>query len=542
MFKKIVALLLVSVSLLADIREKMCADLDTIKGIFETQYAPAEWKASYAGWDLESEIEFAKARVISTPDITVKDYQSILRDFCKSTQDYHVTVTFYSTASASLPLAITSAAGRYFVTAVDQEGKIQVGDEILFVNGQPIEEAMLEFQIENMGPGASPSDLAMRESFFTKRYGHLGHHVPQGEVFLELKSKKGKKKRATLQWEYQAEGVKPFHFPKVDATFQWLSFKKRIEIPYKCMLTPYHKFLAKGLGDRESYLPPLGKKIWSTPSDSPFHAYLFETKEGRYGYVRIPEFMGSSHELAEFKKLIAKFEAESKALVIDQLSNPGGSVYYMYALLSTLTDKPLLVPKHRIAITPKEIFLGLELIELAQEVNTDEEAGVFFGDVLDGFPATADTVRGMASYHQFLISQWNLGVSFTPPFPLMGLTEIAPDAEVRYTKPILVLINALDFSCADFFPSILQDNQRATLFGTATGGAGGFVLKASYPNRWGVEEITYTGSIAYRDANLPIENLGVEPNIPCQVTVEDFLRSYTPYKEKVLHALRSIAK
>jgi hypothetical protein len=52
---------------------------------------------------------------------------------------------------------------------------------------------------------------------------------------------------------------------------------------------------------------------------------------------------------------------------------------------------------------------------------------------------------------------------------LNGVAEILP-AKNPYTKKIVVLINELDFSAAEFLAAILQDNKRATLFGESTGG------------------------------------------------------------------------
>ncbi|WP_353064115.1 S41 family peptidase [Tunturibacter psychrotolerans] len=42
-------------------------------------------------------------------------------------------------------------------------------------------------------------------------------------------------------------------------------------------------------------------------------------------------------------------------------------------------------------------------------------------------------------------------------------------AKTHYTKKIVVLINGETFSAGEFLAAILQDNERATLFGTTTG-------------------------------------------------------------------------
>lgn len=523
----------------------MCRDLDTIKGMFETQYAPMEWKASYTGWNLNSEIEYAKARVLTTPAITIKDYQSIVRDFFKSPQDFHVRVRFHSTESAYLPLKIKSAEGRYFITW-SQECQLQVGDEVLKYNGQPIDEAVREFQLEEIGPGDTLTDRGLREVHFTNRYGAFGQRVPKGKAVFEIKSKSsGEESLSTLQWEYQEEGLKNLVIAPLKGDVFHLSFKTRKSSIYeKSMLSPYYDCMTyqtgEGLGDRESFIPALGKIIWSSEPDSFTHAYLFETPDGhRYGYIRIPTYRGNVLAFTQFKELIQVLEEESEGLVIDQLNNPGGSMLYAYALLSLLTDKPLITPTERITLTQREVENALSEIDLMETITTDEEAMEIFGDSLRGLPATKETAKLLLAHHRFILSQWNLGITVTSPYPLMGIAEIAPDKNVQYTKPILLLINHLDMSCGDIFPSILQDNKRATLLGTKTAGAGGVVLKAAYPNLFGINFFYYTGSIVYRSGNLPLENLGVTPDIEYEPTVEDLTNSYAPFKNKILEALKN---
>ena len=553
------------------LKAKMCRDLDSIKGIFEAQYAPAEWKQSYGGWVLEDRIESAKDEVRNACDITVKDYQCILRDFFQSTQDFHVGISFYSTESASLPFLIKSAQNRYFIVGVKREAfprsPIEVGDEIISFNGKPIQKVIEEFRIMDLRRGDLPADRIMAEKIFTHRSGSQGYVVPQGNVLLGVKHK-GKKSETiySIDWNYQPERIKNIDPVKpqnkialacVMEPIEFLNLKQKQPLKQfasvkKSMLSPYAKTLAlsnvidsagEGIGSRNSFVPALGKKIWSSHPDSDFHAYLFETPDRhRYGYIRIPHYDASTYEFQQFQELIKRFEKESEALIIDQLNNPGGSMFYMYALLSTLTKTPLTVPLHRISLTQKEAAYGREVVEELESISTDQEAVEIIGDSFDGLFVTMDTVRSVAEYFRFIGNQWDLGIRFTSPYPLYGLHKINPNPDVRYTKPILVLINPMDFSCADFFPSILQDNKRATLLGSTTGGAGGFVLQASYPNLFGVEEMSYTGSIAYRPNNTPIENLGVSPDIQYDITVEDITSSYEPFKAKILESIKKLKR
>lgn len=562
--KRLCLCLLVPFSLFSfteqEIKNRMYTDLETIKGIFETQYAPREWKEAYFGWNLEREIESAKAEVAQTPGITIKDYQVIVKKFFNSSQDHHVEAFFYSTESARLPFRIKSAEGRYFISAINRKKLggclLQVGDEVIRFDGRPIAEVMQEFQLAEFPKKSQP----LAELSFTKREGSAGFKVPQGEVLLEVISKEEKETvYYRIEWNYTPEEIRtpslgtPTHFTMAQGILKKPLKKQLNQDPIfkKSMLLPSYEMskreegfqAGEGLGDKKSFLPALGKKVWSSNPQSPFNAYLFETVEGqRFGYIRIPSYSGSSEEFKEFKDLIARFKDDSEALIIDQLNNPGGSLFYMYALASTLTDRPLEIPPHRMTITQKEIAFALDQLSSFDAIETDEEAFEEIGDEFDGLPVNLLTALNMGDYFRFLISQWNLGITFTSPYHLYGYDLLLPDPEVHYSKPILLLINHLDFSCADFFPCIMQDNQRATLLGTTTGGAGGFVLKTEYPNLLGIKRICYTGSIALRKDQQPIESVGVQPDITYELTVEDLTQFYAPFKEKILESVKKLTE
>jgi len=128
----------------------------------------------------------------------------------------------------------------------------------------------------------------------------------------------------------------------------------------------------------------------------------------------------------------------------------------------------------------------------------------------------------------------------TNPTYLGGVDHINPHPNYLYTKPILLLIDHMDFSCGDFFAAIMQDNKRATLFGSKTAGAGGCVTSTSFLNQHGLVKFFYTFSLAERADAQIIENLGVAPDIKYELTEADLKTRYQPYAAAVNQAIEKL--
>src|SRR5262249_29962176 len=141
------------------------------------------------------------------------------------------------------------------------------------------------------------------------------------------------------------------------------------------------------IGADKSFIPNLGKVLWRPNADNPFHAYLYLTADGqKVGYVRIPHYIGGDYSAEKFSEIIDQFENTSAALVIDQVNNPGGSIFYMYALASMLSDKPLVVPKHKETLTQQDVLSAVEIEEQLTKVVDDEQAVELIGETIGGYP------------------------------------------------------------------------------------------------------------------------------------------------------------
>lgn len=551
-------------------KTKMLQDIDLIKSIFDVKYAPAQWKKEYSGWDLDAEVQTVKNTILQQNPLSTRDYQKILLNFFHSMQDYHVKVNFYATEISVLPFRIQGANGRYFVAWLDGNPALyaefdpglaemltntKIGDEVISMGGKPAEEYMKAFRARAFGREANGTNQMLAEQYLTLRMANQGVDVEQGPMQVVIKHQAtGQTQAYTPHWIHIPEQIK-HHYPSAALQqFHVIPQKKeKVKLFDKMMLTPFYADLEKSrnelkklgldinktasdfmvLAQHKSFVPELGKVLWSN-ANSHYHAYIFATPKGKkVGYIRIPTFAVYDEEYLDFEQLIQRFEKETDALVIDQLNNPGGLVLYLFSLLSRLTDRPLELPQERMTITQQDVSEALMVLDDPTEALEDLMRGIM------GFSISPDDIPDVTAYFQMIIEEWNAGRSFTNPLYFYGIPAIKPNP-VHYSKPILILVNYLDFSCADFFPAIMQDNKRAKIFGSKTAGAGGFVLRHEYPNLFGIQSFSYTGSIAYRTNNNPIENLGVTPDFPYEITVDDLTNGYKSYAQAVNKALESM--
>lgn len=535
-------------------QQAMLGDLEVIKHVLQIEYAPSAWKKKYLGWDLENAFQESKSLLTNKPNVNLKDFQQIVRAFLSTTRDYHVNVFFLSTEFSSLPFTVKGVDGRYFIDWIDARRlspsvyAIGVGDEIVKFDGRPIQEVMSELK-QQAGKGANENtDQSLAEISLTYRSGERGDVVSKGSINIGIKSAtNGQRYSYQLMWNYYPEYIRsPYELPWLNHALSALpnqTYQNTFEHK-KAFFNPVDRLFncplktARGIGGHQSYIPPLGEIQW-VGEDSAFYAYIYQHESGKnIGYIRIPHYKNAGADLEQFGETISFFEENTDGLIIDQVDNPGGYVESQYILASMLTSYPLTTPKHRLMITQRDVMEAFDILSILEHIHSDEEAeALFLGSNLY---KTHQYVLFLKEFYRFIIDEWNAGRMLTNPIHIEGVDQINPHPQHRYTKPILIVINQLDFSGGDFFPAIMQDNKRATLFGTRTAGAGGFVRGFGFPNCHGIAGFTYTASIAERPNKQPIENLGVSPDVECPLTVEDLQYQYQPYIKQINRTIQQL--
>jgi hypothetical protein len=393
---------------------------------------------------------------------------------------------------------------------------------------------------------SAQTDQERAEQYLTNRTAARGMQVPRGPITIAVKPK-GSNSVFTRQliWEYTPEkiqnGTLEQKLSTVGKVQNELPLINRHMIAGDFQAAPSGSLVENPytIGARKTFTPALGKIIWQSDDNDPFYAYIFQNTDKKLiGYVRIPSYEADMYTtdsfaaVAHFKKVITLFESTTDALVIDQVNNPGGSVSYLYALISMLTDQTIKTPKHRMMITPADVRDAVKGLEKVSQIKNDADAQKALTQQLDGYPASYQTAQFFKNYYEFIISEYQAGHTFTAPYWLEGVDQINP-APDHYSKPILLLINGLDFSGGDFFPATLQDNKRVKIFGTRTAGAGGYVLDFTYPNSFGVDTFRLTASIAERVDLNPIENLGVKPDVEYSINADDLQNNYRSYIQAI---------
>lgn len=567
------------------LKKQMVNEFHHLVELFQATYAPEAYKTK--AWHLNFEaqekaclerIEALKLPAANDKEAQAKflnDYHQIIIQFKNAMRDYHVGVIFESTARSELPISIMPAVDgkgktHYLIARIDRAKlpndsadrfALNIGDEIKAIGGKNIFDEVAANR-KRLGDNNPDTDQRLAAIKLTRRSGPLGDPLESGSVVISVAGKGSARPNAKVfAWSRSPElferRAAPASILSGPAFSELARFDSVMSAPIADVALPQSVAVNQAPAPNDidpnemsgvvSFVPPLGKIIWPSPlaeneCGGNFHAYEFLLGGRTVGYIRIPSYAPENGDQAAqtFACLIAKFDRDTSALVIDQVNNPGGSLFYAYAILSHLAarDQALMIPKHRVAITSTEYYDAAKFLAAASQTSDDlDGAKNLFGPSLDGFPVTYSFFQSFRDYMRSITEAWQNTRRLSDPLAFLGVAAIGA-APVAYNqnKPILMLINELDFSCADFVPTILHDNKRARLFGFKTAGAGGIIHSYSDPgNQVGIREYTITGSIAERTigGGRVIENAGIEPDVTHRISVSDVQNNFSAYKAAV---------
>ena len=105
-------------------------------------------------------------------------------------------------------------------------------------------------------------------------------------------------------------------------------------------------------------------------------------------------------------------------------------------------------------------------------------------------------------------------------FSTMEPRYLEPSANMRWQKPVVLLVNRGVFSAANEFTMYMKALPQVKIVGDHTGGGSGMPFSSSLPNGW----VVRFSAIPMYDAQRQSCEFGIDPHYNVSLTQEDFLR------------------
>lgn len=303
------------------------------------------------------------------------------------------------------------------------------------------------------------------------------------------------------------------------------------------------------------------QRLASLSPQTSLPVYTFRKEGVNIGVIRLPDYGFFVDQVRWLSAVVEKLEKLTDVLIIDQLDNGGGLVWsgaqvarlfaHEKEFGSVTIDMKLnrtilnLLADDGLEPSRPEVFPSAHQESMAEdEAKKDKD-----DDLLP--PKNFTRIYLDRQFADELRARFERGEVHSGPIPYMGVQSrfrakapgriVGREGKV-YTKPILILTNSRAASCGDFFPSIMQQNRRAVVMGETSMGLGGPVYRAqdSMPG----SEMFMRCTIGYceRADGLPMENLGVVPDLPRWIQPADLTDGFKSYATEVLQTAVGLAK
>jgi hypothetical protein len=475
--------------------------------------------------------------------------------FLSELHDGHVSISFYdypgTVQSYSIPVFVAPffdpETGEFKPIIEDvnkaelPSTRIAVGDELIDVDGKAVWDYLpLISQYRNVGH--SETDRHNIYTIFSRR-GYMFDLVPKSEtVTMTLKTPDGEIYHESLIWKVKklarpnfpegtASRLRDFSTDfgaEMNADMSDFSFLKFGQVtPFYLNSTTQSKFDLQRVHANAEMLKKYGI---DDPSKAPdIYAALYSYEGKRILIVRNPTysvvdgkdmFMHMSH----YRALLDQYDQIADVVVVDQTHNGGGSYCTEFAQLFFKGEGYGPVQANNAD--------RLWIRNLNAWIKQETDAAT-----TEGRQPDAESIRSLELISKKTEEAIDAGLPLTEPIALWGKNILPPDQRYHWTKPVLVLADELDGSCADLMPMLIKANRTAKIFGRRTMGLGGNVEKmpaldisgATFRVTRGLfTSFNPTGS--YPDESM-IENHGVQPDYEHIITVDDFRHDLVDYVE-----------
>jgi hypothetical protein len=564
----LLAALVATVSYAQLTMDQKVSDFQALAGLYAKHYGPYEWKRDALGFDLFNIAPWLAQVQATKNDL---DFYDVMSQYGASLNDAHDVYELPSTFTAMLNFWVDIYDGKLLVDSIDRsrlpaaEFGFVTGYELVSIDGQDSQrqlDGLLRYEI-----AANPrSTRRLAAQLLTVRPQYLMPHaadVPEISVVV-FRRPDGNTETYRIPWaksgllltnvgRYTTPGLSstasvpgrsriprghgrpPSEPPVPDETPEYLQVLNRLQ---NCRLPD------KAVNGFGAQAPVFAASL---PSSfvlrqgrfylDPFFSGVFSAGGHTIGFIRIPSFgpSNTTTAVATFQSEIAYFQANTEALVVDDMRNPGGSVSYLNSIASYLMPTTWRSIPFELRATSEWVEAVSSALVSAVALGAPQYYIDLLQAIKDEIVASNAAMRGL-----------------TKPVPLDDVTinrSPAMDAKgniIAYTKPIIVLVDEMSASAGDAFAATIQDNARGPLLGWRTMGAGGAV-ETWEAGSYSLGYTTVTDSLMIRKNNIVtaeypaapfVENIGVRPEIVVDyMTADNLNRQGKPFVDAFVAAI-----
>lgn len=518
--------------------DERLTDFTQLVNIIERYYGPLRWKQETIKLDWKRTVEQYRAQVLAAKSDA--EFYRVLARFTSELKDSHVTPMIPSTYRASLGFLCDLVEGKALIETIDRQRLPEVlfpfnkGDQLLAIGGVPVEKLIDEMSlVGNTGNELSTKRIATAR--LTSRREASGLEVPKGITTVTVLPK-GAAQPITVTAVWIVSGSPLIELEDLgsvagldnlaistasDGAGLALALSKTPMFMASLPEAKLEELEKTGISDIGS-----AKSMFTLPEGTreipgiSVTAAVYKAAGKRIGVLRVPSY--TMEGLVEvLARALLVLEQETDVLVLDQTNNPGGSVSMVSDILSMFADKSYkdmdFLVRPSLAWLKNFQDINAEIEKLLKANPNDMAAN----GLKARFEYLESEIRDAMNQRRFLTNPMSLNLTGT-----FGMVQ--PAGMVRYTKPVLMLINEFDFSGGDAFPALMKDNGRAVLFGAQTTGAGGNVREYG-PLANSFFKLQLTESLMVRPNGEFVENRGILPDVPYTVTEDDFMNGYRGY-------------
>lgn len=520
------------------------ADFRYLASLFSTYYAPLEWKKQLFGFDALDIAPWLKKVAATKTDLDFFDVQA---EYVASLNDSGLFLELTTDFRAQLGFSVDVFDGALLVDSVSRtllparDYPFTVGDELVSIDGMDAKK-LLDQYVRYTSQGSSRAASRLAAAYLASRPQWIIPHAPEvGEnAVVVIRRQSGATESYSIPW---VKSGTPLEVGPVPSPRMAASVKNRLsagatdytralselqwsgEIPAQSELVSHGgraPVFAAGLPSTFT------RRLGASAADY-FYSGTFKWDELTIGYIRVPSYSPASQAAAlqQLDREIVYLQANTDGLIIDVMRNPGGSLCYAEAIASRFISEPFNTTGFALRPDWGRVMNFYSAMISAKNAN-----------------ASAEIVAQYEMLYNSLLEANRKGLLVTGPLPVCTSSIVRAPFRDRdgnflgYTKPVMGLVDEFSTGAAESFAGMMEDANRAVLFGVRTNGAGG--ISAAFDA--GVFSESYVGmtlGLLVRDhwvgtADYPttryIENVGIRPGVEEDyMTRDNLLKNGAPF-------------